>query len=93
MAIGSEGTSRFSVEKTVDIETRRLDDLVKYDDIKIELLKIDTQGSEYEILSALGDHRPFLICAECATTEIYEEQKPYLRLAHYLKTWATFRST
>ena len=90
MAIGSEGTSRFSVEKTVDIETRRLDDLVKYDEIKIELLKIDTQGSEYEILSALGSHRPFLICAECATTEIYKGQRTLFAVGSLLENLGYF---
>lgn len=75
MAIGSEGTSRFSVEKIIDVTTRRLDDAVNYKNTRIELLKIDTQGSEYEILSTLGEHRPFLICSECATTEIYKGQK------------------
>ena len=75
MAIGLEGTSRFSVEKIIDVTTRRLDEAVNYKDTRIELLKIDTQGSEYEILSTLGEHRPFLICAECATTEIYKGQK------------------
>ena len=75
MAIGLEGTSRFSVEKIIDVTTRRLDEAVNYKDTRIELLKIDTQGSEYEILSTLGEHRPFLICSECATTEIYKGQK------------------
>jgi FkbM family methyltransferase len=90
MAIGSEGTSRFTVEKTVDIATRRLDDVVKYEEIKIELLKIDTQGSEFEILSALGKHRPFLICAECATTEIYKGQKTLFAVGTLLENLGYF---
>ena len=90
MAIGSEGISRFTVEKTVDIETRRLDDVVKYEEIKIELLKIDTQGSEFEILSALGKHRPFLICAECATTEIYKGQKTLFAVGSLLENLGYF---
>lgn len=75
MAIGSEGTNRFLVEETIQIQTRRLDEVVKFEETQIDLLKIDTQGSEFEILTALGAHRPFLICAECATTEIYKGQK------------------
>ncbi|PHX94610.1 MAG: hypothetical protein CK542_00425 [Acidimicrobium sp.] len=90
MAIGSEGTSRFSVEKIVDIATQRLDEVVNYEETKIELLKIDTQGSEYEILSALGDHRPFLICAECATTEIYKEQKTLFAVGSLLENLGYF---
>ena len=90
MAIGSEGTSRFSVEKTVDITTQRLDEVVNYEETIIELLKIDTQGSEFEILSALGDHRPFLICAECATTEIYKGQKTLFAVGSLLENLGYF---
>ena len=90
MAIGSEGTSRFTVEKTVDIATQRLDEVVNYEETRIELLKIDTQGSEYEILSALGDHRPFLICAECATTEIYKGQKTLFTVGSLLENLGYF---
>ena len=75
MAQDGDGVDRFAVEKTIKIETQRLDDVIKFSEIKIDILKIDTQGSEYEILGALGEHRPFLICAECATTEIYKNQK------------------
>ena len=75
MSIDGEGTSRFSVEETIQIQTRRLDEVIKFEETQIDLLKIDTQGSEFEILTALGAHRPFLICAECATTEIYKGQK------------------
>ncbi len=75
MAQDGNGIDRFAVEKTIEIKTQRLDDVIKFSEIKIDILKIDTQGSEYEILGALGEHRPFLICAECATTEIYKNQK------------------
>ena len=38
MAIGSDGTSRFSVENIVDVTTQRLDEAVNYENTKIELL-------------------------------------------------------
>jgi FkbM family methyltransferase len=75
MAQDGNGIDRFAVEQTIEIKTQRLDDILKFSEIKIDILKIDTQGSEYEILGTLGEHRPFLICAECATTEIYKNQK------------------
>ena len=74
MAQDGNGIDRFAVEQTIEIKTQRLDDILKFSEIKIDILKIDTQGSEYEILGTLGEHRPFLICAECATTEIYKNQ-------------------
>ena len=90
MSIDGEGTNRFSVEKTIQIQTQRLDEVVKFEETQIDLLKIDTQGSEFEILSALGAHRPFLICAECATTEIYKGQKTMFAVGALLENLGYF---
>ena len=90
MSIDGEGTNRFSVEETIQIQTRRLDEVIKFEETQIELLKIDTQGSEFEILTALGAHRPFLICAECATTEIYKGQKTMFAVGALLENLGYF---
>jgi FkbM family methyltransferase len=90
MAIDGEGTNRFSVEETIQIQTQRLDEVIKFEETPIELLKIDTQGSEFEILTALGAHRPFLICAECATTEIYKGQKSMFAVGGLLENLGYF---
>lgn len=90
MAIDGEGLKRFDVEKTEEIQTRRLDEVINPSVTKIEILKIDTQGSEYKILSALGEHRPFLICAECATAEIYQGQKTLFAIGYLLENLGYF---
>jgi FkbM family methyltransferase len=90
MSIDGESTSRFSVEETIQIQTRRLDEVIKFEETQIDLLKIDTQGSEFEILTALGAHRPFLICAECATTEIYKGQKTMFAVGALLENLGYF---
>jgi FkbM family methyltransferase len=90
MSIDGEGTNRFSVEETIQIQTQRLDDVIKFEETQIDILKIDTQGSEFEILSALGAHRPFLICAECATTEIYKGQKTLFSVGSLLENLGYF---
>ena len=90
MSIDGESTSRFSVEETTQIQTRRLDEVIKFEETQIDLLKIDTQGSEFEILTALGAHRPFLICAECATTEIYKGQKTMFAVGALLENLGYF---
>ena len=90
MSIDGEGTNRFSVEETIQIQTRRLDEVIKFEETQIDILKIDTQGSEFEILSALGAHRPFLICAECATTEIYKGQKTMFAVGALLENLGYF---
>ncbi len=40
-----------------------------------DILKIDIQGLEYEAISGLDHFRPFLICVECSTVELYLGQK------------------
>lgn len=90
MSIDGEGTNRFLVEETIQIQTRRLDEVVKFEETQIDVLKIDTQGSEFEILTALGAHRPFLICAECATTEIYKGQKSVFAVGALLENLGYF---
>jgi len=90
MSIDGEGNNRFLVEETIQIQTRRLDEVVKFEETQIDVLKIDTQGSEFEILTALGAHRPFLICAECATTEIYKGQKSVFAVGALLENLGYF---
>jgi FkbM family methyltransferase len=85
MAIDGEGIKRFDVENEAIIQTQPLDKVFSANEIKLDVLKIDTQGSEYEILSTLADQRPFLICAECATTEIYKSQKSLFAIGSMLE--------
>jgi len=90
MAIDGDGIKRFDVEKETTIQTQPLDKAIKANETKIDVIKIDTQGLEYEILSTLGDHRPFLICAECATTEIYKNQKSLFAIGSMLERLGYF---
>ena len=66
---------RFKIEHEVQIRTKPLSVSVPPEIKNIDILKIDVQGMEFEILSGMGEFRPFLICAECSTVEMYSGQK------------------
>lgn len=89
-AIDGEGLDRYTVEATVEVETRRLDDILSQEGLAADILKIDTQGFEWPIIQGLGDHRPFVIVAECATTEIYEGQVTMWKIGAHLESLGYF---
>ena len=66
---------RFKIEQEIQIKTLPLSMSMPPEIKTIDILKIDVQGLEFEILSGMGDFRPFLICAECSTVEMYSDQK------------------
>lgn len=72
---GSEGLARFRVVDEVEITIDTLDNQLRGLDVHcLDYLKIDTQGSELDILEGLGDYRPFLINTEVSIVPLYERQ-------------------
>lgn len=51
---------------------------------QIDYIKIDTQGSEYEILSGLGKYRPLIIRAEAQSIECYNKIKTFEQIMRLL---------
>jgi len=66
---------RFRVEREIVIDTQTLSKSIPNEIRCIDILKIDIQGLEYEAISGLDHFRPFLICVECSTVELYLGQK------------------
>ncbi len=66
---------RFRIEQEIQIRTMSLSVSMPTGIKALDILKIDVQGLEFEVLSGMGEFRPFLICAECSTVEIYSDQK------------------
>lgn len=89
-AIDGEGLARYSIDSTVEVDTRRLDESLAVHGLSAEILKIDTQGSEWQVIQGLGDHRPYLIVVECATTEIYEGQTTIWKIGAHLESLGYF---
>jgi FkbM family methyltransferase len=89
-AIEGEGLGRFEVEAMAEVEVRPLGDCLDELGIRAEILKIDTQGFEWEVLQGLGDHLPHVVVAECATTEIYAGQTSLWRIGLHLEQLGYF---
>jgi len=71
----SRDLGRFSVEREMVVDTKTLSESMPNEIRFIDILKIDIQGLESEAISGLGQFRPFLICVECSTVELYLGQK------------------
>ena len=81
----SRDISRFKVEKEIVIKTQTLSKSIPIEIKCIDILKIDIQGLEYEAISGLGLFRPFLICVECSTIELYLGQKSVFHVGAQLE--------
>jgi len=81
---------RFTTEFTTKIQVDRLDNIISIDDPGIiDLLKIDTQGTEYEVLKGCGEilHKVKTINCEVEHIELYKNQKLFGDVTTYLKTF------
>lgn len=47
--------SMFDIVKTIEVECRRLDNVIRETGIKFDFLKVDTQGAELNVLKSAGD--------------------------------------
>ena len=78
---------RFAVEKQIALDTKRVDDLVAQNAIgDVHFLKVDTQGSELEILRS-GERtlqRTIGIDCEVEFTPIYKDQPCFDEIHRYL---------
>tara|TARA_B100001057_G_scaffold451784_1_gene495169 strand:- start:956 stop:1894 length:939 start_codon:yes stop_codon:yes gene_type:complete len=66
--------SNYDVTKIEEVECDSLENSLKELNIKkLDYLKIDTQGSEFQILRGLGNYRPLLIKLEAHIFSMYDE--------------------
>jgi FkbM family methyltransferase len=52
-----------------------------------DLVKLDTQGTEYEILEGFGDVRPLVVITEVSLVQYYEGQKTFYEIGPLLHEW------
>jgi FkbM family methyltransferase len=83
-------STRFDVERTETVECRTLSGALQGRVNELDILKIDTQGLEFEILSNLGKFRPFAINVECSTTDLYKNQKTVFEVGGLLRKLGYF---
>lgn len=72
-AIKEEDYKKFNITETIEVNCTTLDVALKNLNInKLDYLKLDTQGSELEILKGMGGYRPLLIRAEVHVNSMYK---------------------
>ena len=77
--------SLFDITNEMEVECTTADDSLNKLNIKhLDFLKIDTQGSELEILKGLGEYRPLLIKVEAQVVPMYKDVPNWSELMNYL---------
>ena len=77
--------SLFDISKEVDVKCSTAEDSLNKLDVKnLDFLKIDTQGSELEILKGLGRYLPLMMKIEVQIIPMYENVPSWGELMNYL---------
>lgn len=77
--------SNFDITNEIDVECTTVGESLNALNIKnLEFLKIDTQGSELEILKGLGAYRPLMMKVEVQVMPMYEGVPNWGKLINYL---------
>ncbi len=77
--------SLFDVTKEIDVECTTVNDSLNKLNIKnLDFLKIDTQGSELEILKGLGEYQPLMMKIEAQIVPMYENVPSWSELINHL---------
>ena len=77
--------NNFKVTRTVEVDCDTIDNsLKKLKFENLDYLKIDTQGSELEILKGIGNYRPQLIKIEAHIYSMYKEVPDWNKLVNFL---------
>jgi len=77
--------SIFDISKETEVECSTINESLNKLKIKnLDFLKIDTQGSELEILKGLGEYLPLLMKIEIQVVPMYEDMPSWSELINYL---------
>ena len=77
--------SLFDVSEEIEVECTTVKESLNELNIEnLDFLKIDTQGSELEILKGLGDSRPLMMKIEVQIVPMYEKVPNWSELINYL---------
>ena len=75
----------FDITEEIEIDcTTAKESLNSFGTKDLDFLKIDTQGSELEILKGLGEYRPLMMKIEVQVVPMYEDVPNWSELVNYL---------
>lgn len=83
---GEYATSKVEIVKQEIVELQPLSSVIEFEKKPIDILKIDAQGFDYEILTTMGSHRPFIIKVEVSTVPIYASQRTMGTVLDFLES-------
>ena len=77
--------SLFDISEEIEVECTTINESLEQLNINhIDFLKIDTQGSELEILKGLGEYRPLMMKVEAQVVPMYKGIPNWSELVNYL---------
>ena len=77
--------SLFDISEEIEVECTTINESLNQLNInRIDFLKIDTQGSELEILKGLGQYRPLIMKVEAQVVPMYKNVPNWSELVNYL---------
>tara|TARA_B110001452_G_C15177695_1_gene409138 strand:- start:77 stop:1030 length:954 start_codon:yes stop_codon:yes gene_type:complete len=83
--LGQKNIESFKITNTLEVNCITMNDALKKINIKkIQYLKLDTQGSELEILKGMDDFRPLLIRIEVQIFAMYKNIPSWTKLVNFL---------
>ena len=74
----------FRLKNTLSFEVTNIDTVLNETGKCIDVLKLDTQGTELDILLGMGKCRPLFIQTEVSFVPLYKDSAIYFELANYL---------
>lgn len=79
------GTDRFTVERRLELESSTIDAEARRLGLRLNLLKIDTQGTELAVLRGLGSQRPAFVVCEVSFLALYGGQDLLWELGEHMR--------
>lgn len=78
-------SDRFDVVKSVELPVTTIGEICAEWGEEFDFIKLDTQGTELDVLRGLGDSRPLFVITESSFLDLYESQSTFPETAGFLE--------
>ncbi len=91
----SGNSDRFNIVEKIELPMTTLEKVLDDEELKVDYIKLDTQGSELDILSGLNKNLPLFIKTEISFVPIYKDGALFFELGKFLynKGYLMFHQT